>query len=161
MGSIVAVLTNQQMKVALYAGGAAIALIWFRAQANGNSLTKQAAQDTVNTVVEVTKGLGDAVGVEVLKPVSEVAAVAASKPFKAIYTGMETEFLMNVQALGGIKLVTVGEKKLALEYMNTAAQAVDGLPVLGLWSAINAYRAASAVIEYRNNSGLYQPWGIQ
>ena len=158
-----AVLTDKQMKIAAYAGGVIIAVIWLRAQANGNSLTKQAAKDTVETVMEVAKGLGESVGIEVVTPVGKVAAAAAAKPFVAIYTGMETEFLMNVQALGGIKLATVGEKKLALEFMNSAAQAVDGLPLLSLWSAVNAYRAAAAVKEYRNgvNLNLYQPWGIQ
>lgn len=156
-----AVLTDQQAKMAVYVGGAIMALIWLRAQANGNSLSKQAATDAANTIIETAKGVGQAVGVQVVKPVAQVVAEAAKKPFKAIYSGVEVEFLMTVESMGGIKLYTVGEKQLALEYMSVAAQAVDSVPLLGVWSAINGYRAAQAVKEYRNNKGNYQPWGIQ
>jgi hypothetical protein len=148
------------MKMAVYAGGAIIAFIWLRAQANDKSVTEQAAADAVNTVVEVAKGVGDALGTSVVKPAADAIKSAVSKPFKVIYSGVELEFLMSVEGLGGIKISGDREKKIALEYLNGVAQAVDSVPLLGLWSATNAYRAAQAVKEYRSNIGKYQQWGI-
>ena len=150
--------------MALYLGGGIIALIWLRAQGNGNSLTKQAARDSVNTVVEVAKGVGEAVGVEVVKPVAKVIAAAAAKPFIAIYSGLQLQFFMEVEAMGGIKLYSDGEKKLALEYMpNSVVGVLDGLPPFSQWMGVKAEMAARAVKAYRNNNNFntYQPWGIQ
>lgn len=161
MGWRVALLTNQQLKMLMYGGAAIIAFNYLRAKSNGKTATEQAASDITNVVIDTAKGVGEAVGVQVVKPAAQVIAEAVKKPFKAIYSGIETEFLMNVESLGGIKLYTVGEKQLALEYMSSTAAALDSIPVLNVWTAVNAYRAAQAVKEYRNHKADYQPWGVQ
>ncbi|QLG87601.1 hypothetical protein HQ393_04650 [Chitinibacter bivalviorum] len=131
----------------LYVVGGLIALLWLKATLNGRTMGEEAAK----TAWDATGGA-----------VTTGAQKYAKDTYKAATDKADEEFISTVRGLTGVSPANFAEQQIIISYRPTASAWMDGLPILGLVPAAQAYLAAQAVKEYRstNIGKSLKQWGV-
>ncbi|XZG68885.1 hypothetical protein ACTSKR_09485 [Chitinibacteraceae bacterium HSL-7] len=143
-------ITRNPLTLAAALGAGVVVLIWLKAKSDGKSVTAVVVEDVARGAAEVATAAVKATG----STVYNTAKRAASDVALVWETAADREFISKVAGLTGVHPRLPAEENIIINMRPTGSMAADGLPIVDLWPAFWAWRAAAAVREFRKSAGV-------